>query len=35
MKIFYEESVETGYDSMSRISTSEQLDLSTVSMDAH
>lgn len=33
MKIYYEESTETGYDSMSRISTSEQLDTSTASMD--
>lgn len=33
MKIFYEESTETGYDSMSRISTSSQLDVSTASMD--
>lgn len=35
MKIYYEESTETGYDSMSRISTSSQLDISTVSMDPH
>lgn len=29
MKIYYEESVETGYDSMSQISTTSQLDIST------